>query len=286
MRVFVTGATGFIGSAVVAELIDDGHEVVGLARSDRGCRSARGGRRRGPPRRPRRPGQPAQRRRGGGRRDPLAYIHDFSQMEMAAQADQRAIETLGAALEGSDRPLVVTSGTALIGPRTVATEEDSADRADAHPRGQPTDSWRWPCLARRARLDPAPAPVGARRGRSRLRPDPDRDRAQQGRVRLRRRRHQPLAGGAPTRRRAPLSPRAGDGAGRARFAHAVGEEGVPTREIAEVIGRHLDLPVGRSVPRTRPSTSAGSATFFALDVPASSALTRERIGLAARRSRG
>ncbi|PYX42319.1 MAG: 3-beta hydroxysteroid dehydrogenase, partial [Acidobacteria bacterium] len=104
MRVFVTGATGFIGTAVVRELIDAGHQVLGLARSDAGAQSLM----------------------AAGAGVHRGSLEDLESLRSGAEADRRAIETLGSALAGSDRPLIVTSGTLLAqhqGP--LATEEDA-----------------------------------------------------------------------------------------------------------------------------------------------------------------
>jgi uncharacterized protein YbjT (DUF2867 family) len=127
MRVFVTGATGFIGSAIVRELIGAGHQVVGLARSDKAAAALTAA------------GAEVHRsalddldslRSAAAAADGVihtAYIHDFADVAAAAQTDRRAIETLGEALAGSDRPFVITSGTAGLTTGHLATEDSEPD---------------------------------------------------------------------------------------------------------------------------------------------------------------
>ncbi len=161
MRVFVTGASGFIGSAVVSELIDAGHQVVGLARSDSSAQAIDAA------------GAQAHRgdlenleslRAGAADADGvihLAFNHDFTDYSGAAETDRRAIETLGEVLAGSDRPFVVTSGLAGFALGRTMTEDDAVDPnspALLGARGAGVH------IARRRRLGSAVAAVGAWRG--------------------------------------------------------------------------------------------------------------------------
>jgi nucleoside-diphosphate-sugar epimerase len=127
MRIFVTGATGFVGSAVVEELTGAGHQVLGLARNDAaadalkrmGAEVHRGDL-----------STPESLSAGAQKCDGVihtAYNHDWSQIAAAAEMDRRAVEALGAALAGSDRPLVITSAIGLLSPGRPTTEDDAGD---------------------------------------------------------------------------------------------------------------------------------------------------------------
>jgi nucleoside-diphosphate-sugar epimerase len=275
MRVFVTGATGFIGSAIVRELIDTGHQVLGLARSDAGANSLTAA------------GAEVHRgdledleslRTGAEASDGVihcAFIHDFTKFKENCEVDRHAIETLGDALAGSNRPLIVTSGTGGLAPGRVATEDMEVTLHPALPR-----------VSEQTGLAQVSRGVNV----SVVRLPQVHDTVKQGL----------LTYAIQMAREKGVSAYVGDGHNRWPAAHvldvahlyrlalekheassryhAVAEEGVSMREIAEVIGRGLKLPVVSLSPEEAATHFGWLALFAGFDMPASSAITRQRLG--------
>ncbi len=278
MRVFVTGATGFIGSAVVRELLGAGHQVIGLARSDKSAAALTAA------------GANVHRgtlddleslRSGAATTDGvihLAFIHDFSDYAGAGAIDLRAVETIGAVLEGSNKPFVVTSGTLVLKMGRLAVEKDAAD----------PDS---PAVPRVASENAAIALAGRGIGSSVIRLAPcvhDVNRHGFASVLI------------DIARAKGVSAFVGDGSNRwpavhrldaARLfrlameaapagskLHGVGEDGVTFRDIAHAIGRRLNLPVV-SISREEADAHFGWFSFaVSANNPTSSKLTQEILG--------
>ncbi|CCH51469.1 putative protein C2A9,02 [Fibrisoma limi BUZ 3] len=274
MRVFVTGATGFIGSAIVQELLRTGHQVVGLARSEASAKSLTEA------------GAEVllgnledldSLKKGATEADGVihtAFIHDFANYLAAAETDKRAIETLGSALAGSTRPLVVTGG--ILGLRNDGVPATEDDPAPGFPRASEATAM-------------SLAEAGVHASVIRLPPSVH-DIGDYGFV--------PYI--INTARQKGVSAYAGDGSNRWPAVHrldaahlfrlvlekgtagsrynSIGDEGIPVREIAELIGRHLNLPVVSISPEEAVSHFDWMSRFIQFDSPASSEKTREQLG--------
>ena len=277
MRIFLTGATGFIGSAIVPELIDAGHQVLGLTRSDAGAEQLKAA------------GAEVHRgtledveslRSGAAKSDGVihcAFDHDFSNFMANCEKDSRAIEAIGSVLGGSDRPLVITSGTGMG--NTVPGEPASEDNFNPeHPNPRRASEL--------AGVEVAEKGVNV----SVVRLPQVHDPVKQGLI-------TPYVQMA---REKGVVGYVGDGLNRwpagyrldaarlyklaferhaagSRY-HAVGEEGVPMREIAEVIGHGLKLSVVSMTQEEANAHYGWLGPFMAFDMPASSALTQQRLG--------
>ncbi|MBD8900260.1 SDR family oxidoreductase [Rhodanobacter sp. DHG33] len=276
MRVFVTGATGFIGSAIVAELLRNGHQVLGLTRSEAGAQTLASA------------GAEAHRgdledldslRRGAARSDGVihcAFDHDFSNFVANCEKDSRAIAALGSALAGSDRPLVITSGVGMGSPgHGEPATEDVFNLEHPNPRKASE------LAASTVAADGVNVSV--------VRLPQVHDTA----------RHGLITYAIATAREKGVSAYVGDGSNRFSAAHvldvanlyrlaleksepgaryhAVAEEGVAFRDIAEVIGRGLNVPLASLSPEEAAAHFGWLGMFAGLDLTASSAQTKARL---------
>jgi nucleoside-diphosphate-sugar epimerase len=274
MRVFITGATGFVGSAIVQELLGAGHRVLGLARSDAGAASLAAA------------GADVHRgsledleslKRGAAVVDGVihtAFIHDFSDFAANAKADKLAIEAMTATLAGSGKPFLVTSGVLGLASGRPGTEEDSP--GSGSPRKSEEAGLAASAQGVRAmvmRLSPSvhgdgdhgfvPALIKLARekgfvvyvgeGKNRWPAVHRLDTAKLYRLALEK------------------------GTSGARF-HGVADEGIPIRDIAEVIGRRLNMPAVSKTPEEAAALLGFIGHVLAMDCTASNTLTRERLG--------
>lgn len=278
MRVFLTGATGFIGSYLVPELINAGYQMVGLSRSEAGGEALA------------RAGVDVVRgdvnnldrlRSAAAAADGVihaAFNHDFSDIRRHSEADRKVIETLGEALSGSDRPLIVTSGTGLVRSKSGGPVVET----DAHaPSAE---------VPRAATEEAAEALIAKGNHVMILRLPQVHDTRRFGRISQ----HIQLA------QQKGLVAYVGEGRNQVPAAHvtnvaklfrlvleqgqkgaryhAVSEEGIALRDIAEAIGEKLKLPIASFTPETAPDYFGWMAPLAAIDLAASGAWTRQQLG--------
>ncbi|WP_074493455.1 SDR family oxidoreductase [Mucilaginibacter polytrichastri] len=276
MRVFVTGATGFIGTAIVQELIGAGHQVLGLARSDASTQKLIDA------------GAEVHRgdledldslKSGTALADGVihaGFIHDFTRFAEVCQADKKAIEAIGEVLAGSNRPFIVTSGTALVSPGKLATEDIIPPLNPAWPRASEQTA-------------DAMAALGVRAAALRLSPSVHGDEDKHGFI--------PMLVNIAKEKGA--SAYIGEGLNRwnavhrldaahlfrlalenttprARY-HASTEEAITVKSIAEAIGKQLNIPVKSIAPEAAAEHFGWFAQMAAIDCPASSVWTQEHL---------
>lgn len=276
MRIFVTGATGFVGSAIVPELLKAGHQVIGMTRSDAGAQALVDA------------GVEVHRgtledveslRSGAAKADGVihtAFDHDFSRFVENCEKDRRAIAALGSALAGSDRPLIITSGTGMgLGKHGEPATEDVFNIDHPNPRiaselagnelldaGLNVSVVRLPQVHNPFRQGLITPLIGMIREKGVAAYVGDgRNRWAAGHL-------------SDVARLYRLALEAGE---RGARYHAVGEEGVSSREIAEALGRGLKLPVVSIAPEEAAAHFGWMAMFVGLDMPASSAWTQARL---------
>ncbi|MFA5958233.1 SDR family oxidoreductase [Hyphomicrobium sp.] len=276
MRVFITGATGFVGSAVVRELLAAGHQVLGLTRSDKGAAALSSA------------GAEVHRgdledleslKSGTSSADGvlhLGFIHDFTKFAENCAIDKRAIEAMGDVLEGTNKPFIVTSGTGLVEAGVVVTEDMRRDGSAHVPRVSEQAALAYVSRGVQAMAIRLPQ-VHGEKGKAGL-----------------------ITYLVESARQKGVAAYVGDGSERWAAAHrldvarlyrlalekgtansiyhAVGEEGVPMLQVMDVIGRALNVPA-ISIKKEEAGDYFGPLAMFAgLDMPASSALTQQRLG--------
>ena len=278
MKVFVTGATGYVGSALIHELIGAGHQVLGLARSEETAQKLTA------------IGVEVHRgsltdldslRRGAAASDGVihtAYNHDFSAYATAGETDRQAVEALGRALIGSNRPFVITSGVTVLTPGRIATETDPLDPNTASAPRIPSEE-----------VMEVLATQGVRTSVVRLAPSVH---------------GEGDYGFVPTliniARDKGVSAYISDGTNRwpavhrldavrlfrlalekgtpgAKY-HGVADEGIAVRDIATIIGQHLHLPIVSKAADEAADHFGWIGAFLSVDCPASSARTQQQLG--------